>query len=88
MPEYVCYEAQLATSPVTRFLPEFYVNIDSTIKRKVEAMKKLAAQPALPEQYTILAQYRGLEAQITAGMKDCKHAEGFRRLGTGEAGSL
>ena len=86
VPEYVCYEAQLAPSPVTKFFPEFYVNIDTTIERKVEAMKKLASQPSLPEQYTILAQYRGLEAQITAGMKDCKHAEGFYSLSTGEAG--
>ncbi len=81
VPGYVCYEAQLATAPVTKFLPDFYVNIDSTIDRKVKAMKKLAAQPSLPEQYTILSRYRGLEAQIIAGMKDCTHAEGFCRIG-------
>ena len=79
--EYICYEAQLATSPVTKFLPDFYVNIDSTMERKVEAMKCLAAQPALVEQYTILARYRGLEAQIIAQMRDCTHAEGFCRMG-------
>ena len=67
---------------MTKFLPDYYVNIDSTIDRKVEACKALAAQPALPEQYTILAKYRGLEAQITAGMLDCTHAEGFCRVGT------
>ena len=81
-PEYICYEAQLATASETKFLPDYYVNIDSTIDRKVEACKALAAQPALPEQYTILAKYRGLEAQITAGMLDCTHAEGFCRVGT------
>ena len=80
-PEYICYEAQLATSPVTRFLPDFYVDIDSTMERKVEAMAKLAAQPSLVDQYTKLARYRGLEAQIVAGMKDCTCAEGFVRIG-------
>ena len=81
VPEYVCYEAQLATSSVTKFLPDFYVNIDSTMERKVRAMSKLEAQPSLVEQYSILAKYRGLEAQITAGMKTCTHAEGFVRIG-------
>ena len=85
-PHYVCYEAQLATSPVTKFLPEFYVDIDSTMDRKVVAMQRLAAQPALTEQYSVLARYRGLEAQITAGMTDCTHAEGFCRLGTEAVG--
>ena len=81
-PEFVCYEAQLATASVTKFLPQLYVNIDSTMDRKIEAMAALAAQPSLVEQYSILAKYRGLEAQITAGMTDCTHAEGFSRIGT------
>ena len=80
-PEFICYEAQLATSPVTRFLPDFYVDIDSTMERKTEAMAKLAAQPSLVDQYTKLARYRGLEAQIVAGMMECTCAEGFVRIG-------
>ena len=81
VPKFVCYEAQLATSPVTKFLPDFYVNIDTTMERKVLAMGELTAQPSLVEQYSILAKYRGLEAQIIAGMKECTHAEGFVRIG-------
>ena len=81
-PEFVCYEAQLGSSPVTRFLPEFYVDIGVSMERKIEAMQALAAQPSLPVQYEILAKYRALEAQITAGMKECVYAEGFRRIGT------
>ena len=80
--ELVCYEAQLGTGPVTKFLPEFYVDISATIERKLEALKKLAAQPPLPEQYEILARYRALEAQITANMSACRFAEGFCRIGT------
>ena len=51
------------------------------MERKVLAMSKLAAQPSLVEQYSVLAKYRGLEAQIIAGMKECTHAEGFVRIG-------
>ena len=83
VPEFVCYEAQLGTSPVTKFLPEFFVDIGTTIERKVAAMAQLAAQPSLPVQYKILAQYRALEAQVTTGMKECEFAEGFCRVGRG-----
>jgi 4-oxalomesaconate hydratase len=81
-PPFVCYEAQLGTSPVTKFLPQFYVSIDATMDLKVEAMNCLAAQPSLTEQYSVLARYRALEAQITAGMRECTFAEGFCRIGT------
>ena len=83
VPEFVCYEAQLGSSPVSKFLPEFFVDIGTTIERKVEAMSELAAQPSLPVQYKILAQYRALEAQTTALMVECEFAEGFSRVGTG-----
>ena len=81
-PDYVCYETQLGASPVTKFLPEFYVDIGATIERKIEAMKALAAQPSLPTQYEVLARYRAFEAQLTAGMAECTFAEGFCRIGT------
>ena len=81
-PEFVCYEAQLGSSPVTKFLPEFYVDIGVSMERKLAAMRALAAQPSLPVQYETLARYRALEAQLTAGMKECVYAEGFCRIGT------
>jgi LmbE family N-acetylglucosaminyl deacetylase len=83
-PEFVCYETQLGASPVTKFLPDFYVDVDRTMDRKISAMKALAAQPALPAQYEVLARYRAFEAQITAAMT-CTFAEGFCRIGK-EAG--
>ena len=51
------------------------------MERKTAAMAELAAQPSLVDQYTKLARYRGLEAQIVAGMKECTCAEGFVRIG-------
>ena len=83
VPEFVCYEAQLGLSPVTKFLPEFFVDIGATMESKIAAMKALAAQPSLPVQYETLSKYRALEAQITAGMKECVYAEGFCRIGKG-----
>ena len=82
-PEYVCYETQLGASPVTKFLPDFFVDIDSTIDRKIEAMKALASHPAIPTQYEVLARYRAFEAQLPAGMTPCTFAEGFCWYGKG-----
>ncbi len=79
-PDIMCYEATLGTAPVTRFLPDLYVDITSTFERKMEALRYLASQPKLPENYAILARYRGLEAKTTANMKACIYAEGFCRV--------
>ena len=81
-PELICYETVLGTAPVTRFLPNLYVDITSVFARKKEALRRFAAQPQLPDSYEILARYRALEAQSTAGMKDCRFAEGFHRIGS------
>ena len=85
-PQLICYEAQLGAASLSKFLPDFYVDIDAVVDRKVEALNKFAAQPTLAENYAILTRYRGLESLITAGMVDCKHAEGFCRLGTAAEG--
>ena len=84
-PQLVCYEAQLGTASLSKFLPDFYVSIDSTLDRKSVALDKFAAQPDLAENYAALSRYRGFET-FTAGMVDCKHAEGFCRLGTSAEG--
>ena len=81
-PELVCYETVLGTAPVTRFLPNLYVDVTQVFERKKEALRHFAAQPQLPDSYEILARYRALEAQSTAWMKECEFAEGFCRLGT------
>ena len=81
-PPLVCYETNLGTASVSKFLPQIYVDITSVIDRKIEALKKLAAQPQLPASYEVLARYRALEAQTTAEIADCQFAEGFVRIGT------
>ena len=81
-PELLCFETTMATAPVSKFLPEIFVDVTAVFDRKQEALKKLAAQPSLPEMYEILARYRGLEARDTAGLRDCRYAEGFCRIGT------
>ncbi len=81
-PQLICYETMLGTSPVSKFLPEIYVDITTVFERKREALSKFGAQPQLPEHYEILNRYRALEAQFTAGMSECQFAEGFCRIGT------
>jgi len=80
-PEVVCFETVLGTAPVTRFLPNLYVDITAVFARKKEALRHFAAQPQLPDSYEILARYRALEAQSTAWIRDCEFAEGFCRIG-------
>jgi 4-oxalomesaconate hydratase len=79
-PDIMCYEATLGTAPISKFIPDLYVDITSTFDRKMEALRHLATQPKLPGNYAILARYRGLEAKTSANMKACIYAEGFCRV--------
>ena len=80
-PSLYCYETTLGTAPVAKFLPDVYVDITSVFDRKIAALKKLAAQPQLPEGYEVLGRFRALEAMHTAGMEGCRYAEGFASIG-------
>jgi len=81
-PPLACYETTSGTAPVSRFLPDLYVDISDVFEQKMEALGKLAAQPNLPEMYDVLGRYRAMEAAHTAGMGGCRYAEGFARIGT------
>jgi 4-oxalomesaconate hydratase len=80
-PELVCYEAQLGSSPQTKFLPEFFVDVTAVFDHKMEAMKCFAAQYDPSEGYEVLGRYRALEANLVANMAGCRYAEGFCRIG-------
>lgn len=80
-PTLVCYETTMGTAPVSGFVPDLYVDITSTFEQKMEALKKIEAQPALPEVYEVLNRYRAIESQHVAGMSGCRYAEGFARIG-------
>ncbi len=80
-PSLVCYETTMGTVPVSGFVPDLYVDITPVFDRKMEALKRLAAQPALPEVYEVLGRYRAIESLHVAGMTDCRYAEGFARIG-------
>jgi len=80
-PRLICYETTMGTSPVSGFVPDLYVDISDVYDQKIEALKRLAAQPLLPEVYGVLNRYRAMEAQHMAGMSDCRYAEGFARIG-------
>ena len=76
-PEIIFYETTVFRAPAARFLPQIYVDISGVFERKLEALEKLAAQPGLPEMYDVLGRYRGMEARDSAGLSDCRYAEGF-----------
>ena len=80
-PSLICYETTMGTAPVSKFVPDLYVDITSVFERKIEALEKLAAQPALSEVYEVLGRYRAIEATQVAKMSDCRYAEGFARIG-------
>ena len=77
----VCYETTMGTSPVSKYVPDLYVDITDVFDQKMKALAELAAQPQLPEVYDVLGRYRAIEAQHLAGMSDCQFAEGFARIG-------
>jgi 4-oxalomesaconate hydratase len=81
-PEVVCFEPIAGASPIVGYIPNLYVDVTTVFERKKEALRKLTTQPELPERYEIIARYRGLEAQMTAWMKQCEFAEAFCRIGT------
>ena len=80
-PKLICYETTMGTAPVSGFVPDLYVDISAVFERKMEAVSQFEAQLQLPEVYTVLNRYRGIEAQHLAGMAGCQYAEGFARLG-------
>ncbi len=71
------FEPHLGSAGRSGFVPDHYVNISDVIEQKIEAMRKLAAQPALAPSYTICAQWRGLECGGEA--LGVEYAEGFVR---------
>ena len=80
-PRLICYETTMGTSPISGFVPDFYVDISEVFERKIEAVRKFAAQPILADVYDVLNRYRAIEAQHMAGMSGCKYAEGFAYIG-------
>ncbi|MCC6859378.1 MAG: PIG-L family deacetylase [Bryobacterales bacterium] len=55
------FEPNLGTASRVGFVPDHYVDIGEVFERKIEALKTLAAQPALVPNYTVCNRWRGLE---------------------------
>lgn len=67
------FEANLGTAARVGFVPDHYVDISEVFEQKVEALKKLEAQPELVPNYTACNRWRGIESR-------CQYAEGFVRF--------
>jgi len=66
------FEPHLGAAARVGFVPDYYVNITDVFEKKIEALKKLEAQPHLVENYTACNRWRGIESK-------CQYAEGFVR---------
>ena len=67
------FEPNMGSAGRVGFLPDHYVDITDAYETKMEALRKLAAQPVLVDWYTICGRWRGLENR-------CQYAEGFVRF--------
>lgn len=66
------FEPNIGTAARVGFVPDHYVDISDVFERKMEALKKLKAQPQLLGYYTTCNSWRGLEIR-------CSYAEAFVR---------
>lgn len=55
------FEPNIGTAARVGFVPDHYVDISDVFERKMEALKKLEAQPQLLGYYTTCNSWRGLE---------------------------
>jgi len=66
------FEPNIGSAGRVGFQPDHYVDITDVFDQKVAALKELAAQPNLVDQYTACNRWRGLECGT-------QYAEGFVR---------
>ena len=66
------FEPNIGTATRVGFVPDHYVDITEVFEQKIEALKKLEAQPQLIGYYTTCNRWRGLEIRRS-------YAEGFVR---------
>jgi 4-oxalomesaconate hydratase len=67
------FEPNIGSAARVGFVPDHYIDITEVFDKKIEALKKLAAQPHLVELYTTCGRWRGIES-------GCQYAEGFVRF--------
>lgn len=67
------FEPNIGAAGRVGFVPDHYVDISDVFDQKLEALKKLEAQPRLVSMYTTCNRWRGIESH-------CGYAEGFIRF--------
>lgn len=74
------FEPTVPTTPMTEFAPDFFLDITSVFDAKIKALTALATQADLPGLYRLYGEYRGHQARVLAGMRECRYAEAFVRF--------
>ena len=67
------FEPNIGTAARVGFVPDHYVDISDVFDQKIEALKKLEAQPHLVSLYETCNRWRGIESH-------CEYAEAFVRF--------
>jgi 4-oxalomesaconate hydratase len=67
------FEPNIGTAARVGFVPDHYVDISDVFEKKIEALKKLEAQPHLVSLYKTCNRWRGIESH-------CEYAEAFVRF--------
>jgi 4-oxalomesaconate hydratase len=79
-PRLFFFEPTVPTTPMTEFAPDFFLDITTVFDAKVHALTALATQADLPALYRLYGEYRGHQARVLAGMRECRYAEAFARF--------
>jgi len=74
------FEPTVPTTPMTEFAPDFFLDITGVFDAKVKALSALGTQADLPSLYKLYGEYRGHQARVLAGMRECRYAEAFKRF--------
>lgn len=80
IPDIFFFETTMPHSEFNEFKIDTYLDIGDVFEKKIEAVRKFAAQPQLIEYYTRCALNRGVQATDWArGRRNIKYAEAFKR---------
>lgn len=80
IPDIFFFETTMPHSEFNEFKIDTYVDIGDVFEKKIEAIRRFAAQPQLVEYYTRCALNRGVQATDWArGRRVIRYAEGFKR---------
>jgi 4-oxalomesaconate hydratase len=78
-PKVFLLEPSVPLTEFEGFNPDTYVDISETFEQKLRALREFHSQPDLPDNYTLYARKRALQARALSGNPRIEYAEAFKR---------